>query len=372
MAARTVPPMNAPASSVTVKVSAIDTTLRVGGMQANFLWKEKIEGFDNFKFGTWSLLIEHPSGRKLLYDLGARKDWENVAPGVGLKQMVDAGVVQGRSVERNVAEILTDGGVDLHDIEGIIWSHYHFDHTGDVSTFPTSTKLVVGPGTKANYLPGYPADPSAKTLASDFEGREVQEADFSGAVLQIGRFKSIDYFGDGSFFLLDSPDHAIGHINALARTHVSPSPGFIHMCGDSAHHPAEIRPSEYVPLPDTIEPSPVPRLHPNTCPGHVFSAILHNASKTQPILTFHDPFSERISDAKYRMIVDESQLRDTLIKNEEFHGAQDVFTVLAHDWSLKGVIDEWPKSLNAWKEQVWKASTHWKFLEDFEKASGGS
>lgn len=45
-----------------------------------------------------------------------------------------------------------------------------------------------------------------------------------------------------------------------------------------------------------------------------------------------------------------------------------VFTIIAHDWSLKGVIDEWPKTLNAWKEEGWKDGTRWKFLEDFEKA----
>lgn len=26
------------------------------------------------------------------------------------------------------------------------WSHWHWDHTGDMTQFPSSTELVVGPG----------------------------------------------------------------------------------------------------------------------------------------------------------------------------------------------------------------------------------
>lgn len=70
-------------------------------------------------------LIEHPSGRKLLYDLGCRKDWENLPPVLGLKALVEGGVVNKLEVGKNVAEILVEGGVDLRGIEGIVWSHWY-------------------------------------------------------------------------------------------------------------------------------------------------------------------------------------------------------------------------------------------------------
>lgn len=41
-------------------------------------------------------------------------------------------------------------------------------NSGDPSTFPHSTALVVGPGTKAAVLPGYPADPNSQHLETDF------------------------------------------------------------------------------------------------------------------------------------------------------------------------------------------------------------
>lgn len=46
-------------------------------------------------------------------------------------------------------------------------SHWHADHTGDPSTFPPTTELVVGPGFKNKLLPGYPADPNGLILESD-------------------------------------------------------------------------------------------------------------------------------------------------------------------------------------------------------------
>jgi glyoxylase-like metal-dependent hydrolase (beta-lactamase superfamily II) len=84
-------------------------------------------------------------------------------------------------------------------------SHFHWDHTGNPSTFPETTALMVGPGTKANFLPGYPVDPTSHILESDYAGRELHEVEFANIPLKIGPFRAIDWFGDGSFYLLDSP-----------------------------------------------------------------------------------------------------------------------------------------------------------------------
>lgn len=368
MAAKTPPTTNVPESSTTVQVSAIDSTMFMEGFKCGQLWEPAIKGFDRFKGGTWAFLIEHPSGRKLLYDLGLRKDFLNLPPALGMKQLLDSGVIAELRVEKNVADILTKGGLDLNDVEGIIWSHFHFDHTGDVSTFPKTTKLIVGPGTKSNFMPGYPTDPSAHTLDSDFEGRTVEEVDFSQDGMQLGRFQAVDWFGDGSFYLLDSPGHTIGHINALARTNASPSSSFIHMCGDAVHHAGEMRPTSFLPLPDSIEPSPVPHLHSEACPGHMFASVLRNGSRTDHILEAVDFTAGQNIERKYAGMYDNIALRDSVRKTEELDADADVFTVMAHDWTLKGVIPEWPESLNGWKERQWKQSTRWKFLADFQEA----
>jgi len=65
-----------------------------------------------------SFLIEHSSGRRLVWDLGIRKDWNNYAPKI-------ANYIPGRNytieVEKNVVEILEDGGVTGDSIEAVIW-----------------------------------------------------------------------------------------------------------------------------------------------------------------------------------------------------------------------------------------------------------
>lgn len=370
MPPRAAPPLNVPPGSVDVKVSAIDSTFWLSGVHTSQMYAPPIPGFGRVRCGTWSLFIQHPSGRNLLFDLGMRKDWHNLPPAVGIKEYFAAGVLEEIRVEKNVSEILQEGGVDVSGgaIEGVIWSHYHFDHTGDVSSFPKETKLIVGEGTKEAFMPGWPIDPEAHTMASDFEGREVMEIDFSTTGLAIGDFKAFDYFGDGSFYILESPGHAIGHVNALARTSINP-PRFVHMCGDSAHHCGEIRPSRYLPLPDSISPSPLPDMHAAACPGHIFGSILRNDSKEDHILHLIDPGAGHYKQQKYALIYDDDVLRATIGKVEAFDANEDVFTVLAHDWSLKGMIDEWPKSLNDWCEKGWRDRGRWAFLADFAGAT---
>lgn len=359
-----------PPGNTAVRISAIDSTLNLVGVESKYMWQPNICGFDRVRCGTWCFLIEHPSGRKLVYDLGMRKDWWNCAPAVGVKGFVDNGTIKTLEVPKDVAQILSEGGVELSEIEAIIWSHFHFDHTGDPSTFPTSTKLIVGPGTKEAYMPGYPTDPHAHLLDSDTAGRQVEEVEPPDSGLRMGGFLAVDYFGDGSFYILDEPGHTIGHIGALARTTAGPAPAFIHLNGDSAHHAGEIRPTTSLPLPDSISPSPIPHIHPSTCPSHAFSSILRNNSKSEHILEMIDPLVGKYPEQKFAMIYSERDRVETIERTEALDADPRVFTLMAHDWSLKGAIDEWPKALNGWEEGGVKERSRWKFLEDFGGAVG--
>lgn len=70
--------------------------------------------------------------------------------------------------------------------------------------FPSSTSLVVGPGFKASpaVLPGYPDNPTSPVPADYFRNRKLTEVDFSTSDLAIGGFRAVDFFLDGSFYLL--------------------------------------------------------------------------------------------------------------------------------------------------------------------------
>lgn len=127
-----------------------------------------------------------------------------------------------------------------------------------MSPFPSSTSITVGNGFKAaGLLPGYPENPKSPVLASDFANRDLIEVNFESG-LSIGGFPVHDYFGDGSFYLLDSPGHCPGHLCALARTTPSSAQEgatFVFMGGDICHFAGDFRPSPETPLPDPIPDS---------------------------------------------------------------------------------------------------------------------
>ena len=84
-------------------------------------------------------------------------------------------------------------------------------------------------------------------------GRTVHEVSFDQTT-RIGQYPSFDLFGDGSFYILDVPGHAVGHIAGLARTTCDT---FVFMGGDVCHFGGSFRPTPYKPMPSTI-PESVP------------------------------------------------------------------------------------------------------------------
>ena len=178
------------------------------------------------------------------------------------------------------------------------------------------------------------------------------------STLIIGDLRGMDFFGDGSLYFLDAPGHAIGHINALARTS---SNEFIFMSADSFHHPAALRPSDGVRLPSSIS---VPGLMPNPCPGELFETFhpCRGNTSTNPSGT---PF---VKVGKKSPAIDLPAAQETLHKIESFDADPNILVIAAHDWSLKDVIDFYPQSANDWRSKGWKEKGRWRFLADFQKA----
>lgn len=264
-------------------------------------------------------------------------------------------------------------------------SHHHWDHTGDPSTFPPSTDLIVGPGFKASFLPGYPDDPTAPVSQSAFEGRRLREISFAEeSKLVLGRCDAVDFFGDGSFYLLDTPGHAVGHLCGLARTTAaSSSPEeekgeeeeatFIFLGGDCAHHGGQFRPTPYLPLPETLSPSPLPRTmhHPgnNVCPGALFADIhrLRPSSSSSSSSCFTEPFFLAAESAAH----DVAAARDSIAKMAEFDAHENILTILAHDHMMLDVVGgaTFPGArANGWKGWGWREKGLWRFLGDFGEA----
>ncbi|KAF4960384.1 hypothetical protein FGADI_1031 [Fusarium gaditjirri] len=321
--------------------SIIDSSLRLSGMPLSHLMKPAMKGLDDMPtLTTWSFLVESTSGKKAIFDLGVPKEpLKNFSPKY-------ADTIRRNSnwdvdVLKNVADILVENNVQPSEIDSVIWSYHHFDHIGDITTFPGSTDLIVGPGFKEAFLPGYPANPDSPVREADFEGRELREIDFEHKSLQIGPFRASD-FGDGSFYLLDTPGHDIGHLSGLARTTTGPPDTFIFMGGDLCHHAGETR---YL------------LLHLSQCPGSAFDDMNTKRGRTAGE-TFFDP----------AIGVDKELAVKTIKEAQKADAKDNVFFVFAHDMTIFDVIDTFPKQANDWKEKSWKEKTLWKFLNDFQAA----
>ena len=259
-----VPELKIPAGTATCDLRVLDTTCNII-TPLNYLVEPDLPGYELLNLPTWSFHLKHaPSGRELLFDLGSRKDWQNLPPHVA---NLIAAAVPGYKVDRDVIDILQEGGVDLKKVEALLLSHWHFDHCGAPSALPKNVNLVVGPGFKNEFMPGYPSKEESPFHEADFAGREVIEPDFSDK-FKIGDYQAYDYFGDSSLFLLNTPGHAVGHISALVRTTTNPDT-FAFLGGDICHHSGDIRPTKYVPMPENVPkevkmdaafPSPCPCL----------------------------------------------------------------------------------------------------------------
>ncbi|KIW21530.1 hypothetical protein PV08_02110 [Exophiala spinifera] len=356
--------LNAPPGA-SARVQIVDGTARLKVPTQAFM-TPPIHGHTQLTAPTLSFLVEQiSSGRKVLFDLGLRKDWQNHPPAV---QSLISGPGWAFDVPKNVDEVLQENGVDVKGgaIEAVVWSHWHFDHIGDVSQFPASTTLITGPGVRDAFFPPYPENAASPLLSSDFANREHRELDFDGtSQLKIGGFRAIDYFGDGSFYLLDAPGHAIGHICGLARV-ASVREGdaediFIYMGGDTAHHGGEFRPTEYLPLPIEISPSPYVSKYASICPGHVFETIHPKKKGIDPYYEPSTHFAHNHEEAVH-----------SIERMQVFDAADNVLVIIAHDNTIldsTSGLDSFPHgTLKNWKVINSAEKVRWLFLKDFVSA----
>ena len=306
---------------------------------------------------TYSFLIQSSHRDKnVLFDLAFMKNLDERMP-PALKRLFEGGPGAVDSTF-DIPDILTEHRVPLSSINEIIWSHSHIDHIGDPSVFPLSTDLVVGPGFKESSMPGYPTNPEAFLLDSAFEGRNVREIDFSGKTIEIGGCQAVDYFEDGSFYILEAFGHTMNHLFALART---TEDTFVLLAGDACHHVGTLRPSEHLPLPESISPSVWEQYSRSaemtSCHCSCFRSLLPEGKDSHSFYGIAPGMHENPTRAT-----------DTLQKLKAFDAHDNVLVLIAHDPSIIGVVDFFPKALNEWKHQDWALAARWRFLGDFKDA----
>ncbi|KAJ7794636.1 putative N-acyl homoserine lactonase AttM [Mycena olivaceomarginata] len=320
--------LNIPASSstVTIKIFDVVNDPQAVVVPAVAFMSPVAPGYENMTCPMFAFLVENTATKtRVLFDLGPRKDLENGAP--GMAAAVKAGMMS-MPVTKDIGEQLEEHGVELSSISAAIWSHSHIDHTGDLSKFPSSVDLVVS---KDMVLETYESRPSSTLLPSDFAGRKLITIDFNDKPLMIGSFRAFDYFGDGSFYLLDVPGYQAGHVCGLAR--VTPT-NFVLLGADTCHHPGILRPTsrlhKHFPCPGELLAAT--RLSVTVSPVHLHKSPADGqfdlASRTTPLLDI----------AENGYFEDPASARESIDKLGEFDANRDVFVVLAHDDLLGPVI----------------------------------
>ena len=110
--------VDTPDGHATVKVSVIDTGARIRGPLTMFMEPSLLEHHqENLSTPASVFLIEHEQlGRRILFDLGIRKVYEDYPPAVRNYHAafhVETGA--------EVFDILQDHGLDLNTIDAIVW-----------------------------------------------------------------------------------------------------------------------------------------------------------------------------------------------------------------------------------------------------------
>ncbi|OAP56998.1 hypothetical protein AYL99_09110 [Fonsecaea erecta] len=367
-----------PPSETTVRVRLVDTTA-VMTVRAESFVQPVLPGHELLNLTCAAFLIDHaPSGRRVMFDLGVRTDYWNYA---AVLQRRIGSIIPSLRVDRGVPEILVEKGVELHSISSVIWSHFHWDHIGDMSLFPPSTEVVVGPGFKSSplLLPGFPDKPDSPVRTSDFHGRELREIDFGTSGLRIGGYGAFDFFGDGSFYLLDTPGHCLGHMCGLARTTGGDDSTFLLLGGDICHFVGDLRPTPTYPIPDPVPADVLDRdsasSFPSPCPCSLFTD--HHPGISQGFLDGdpkQTPFY-RVSTHASSAYVDPPTAQASVDKLLDFEQCPAVMVCLAHDGALLKYLPtlnrEPGADLNAWKSEGWKNACRWDWLNELPRSHDG-
>ncbi|KAK0470335.1 uncharacterized protein EV420DRAFT_1634763 [Desarmillaria tabescens] len=330
-----------PSSTSTVSVAAINlgALLLSSVLPAGFFLEPLLPGNESFRPPVYAFFIEHRiTGKRLMFDLGLQKNHPSA-----VQELLTLWRGRGCYLEpadKDLFERLQDGGVDPATINTVIWSHGHIDHTGEMSKFPTTTELVIGPGLDTRT---FPTTPESHLLESDLAGRKVTELDLNDFALTIGDYEALDYFSDGSLYILNSPgvstgppillekysflNAQAGHISILARV---TSTSFVLLGADTCHHIGQVRPTT-----ELLEHYP--------CPFHSI------ASRTTPLLPEHPGYGHAEPEVA----------RTTIAKLAKLDMSPDILVIIAHDATVPAVIDEFPEILNKWKEKGWKEKLMW-------------
>ncbi|RAQ47384.1 hypothetical protein AFGD_008876 [Aspergillus flavus] len=172
-----------------------------------------------FRLYNWAFFIHHAKqGRRMLWDLGMSSVPEDFPPAIANGPLKEVQAQDPREpIEKQIER---RNGVAADEIDTVLLSHAHWDHCRPVSqTFKNATVLF-GPGTSEYCAPGHLVNPSSPWDGRYFDPERATERweTLQGPWTRFGPFeRAMDFFGDGSFWVIQAPGHMPGNLGACAR-----------------------------------------------------------------------------------------------------------------------------------------------------------
>lgn len=190
-----------------------------------------------------SFLIQHHDREttkttRILFDLGIRAD-----TGLFPQRIRDHILASDKPANNsNIVSALAKGDLSAKDIDYVIFSHLHWDHIGSPTDLPNA-QLVVGAGGLAFLAKHGVNGTYERDLFPDHRTIELAGTDnllsnaahplFSQPWKPTSTFENtLDIFGDGSLYVVDTPGHMPGHINLLCRLEAG---RYVYLAGDLCH-----------------------------------------------------------------------------------------------------------------------------------------
>ncbi|GAB1316937.1 hypothetical protein MFIFM68171_07147 [Madurella fahalii] len=115
------------------------------------------------------------------------------------------------TVEKELLGILRVGGVDPNKIDALVGKPHSLGRHENLASFPADGRSCRRTGIQYRYIPGWPT-----IRGTDVAGHKITALETDDFTLDIGSLDAYDYFGDGSFYLLDAP--AVG--DQVGRTRI--------------------------------------------------------------------------------------------------------------------------------------------------------
>lgn len=159
-----------------------------------------------------AFLIEHPNGKRVLYDTGWSPDVRDKADDVlGLgKYSTIPTLPEGQCITDRLAAL----GLKPENIDVVVISHMHVDHVGALLPMKGSKRIITSRAERE--AAGDGAETTYRKCCWDGATIETFEYDSIGVgPLGLGK----DLFGDGSVLIVATPGHSDGHSSLLLCNH---------------------------------------------------------------------------------------------------------------------------------------------------------